>query len=153
MSCLGAPGSHQLKESLPRRQPHMARMAVQFCLCNSRALRSQKGKALPSNPGSPLQVQSSLWATNISQVLRCYVAPLCRLLHSPPGANICISHSLDSRAVVAREITGRNLPLKSRVIEVGSKPIYCKADLLTARTKSTGPTWVCLSDPLAHNSR
>ena len=109
----------------------MARMAVQFCLCNSRALRSQKGKALPSNPGSPLQVQSSLWATNISQVLRPYVAPLYRLLHSPPGANISISHSLDSRAVLAREITGRNLPLKSRVIEIGSTPIYCKADLLT----------------------
>ena len=77
-----------------------------------------------------------MWATNISQVLRHYVAPLYRLLNSPPGANVSIAprmwpaflHSLDSRAVVAREITGLcpsgPASLKSGTSRSTARPIY-----------------------------
>ncbi|CAE7261995.1 unnamed protein product [Symbiodinium sp. CCMP2592] len=55
-------------------------------------------------------------------------------------------HSLDSRAVICRLIPGVNLPLKARIIEVGSRPVHCKADL-PPQPKSSGPTWVRISDP------
>ncbi|CAE7572172.1 unnamed protein product [Symbiodinium sp. CCMP2592] len=55
-------------------------------------------------------------------------------------------HSLDSRAVICRLIPGVNLPLKARIIEVGSRPVHCKADL-PPQPKTSGPTWVRISDP------
>ena len=95
-----------------------------------------------------------LWATHISRVLRPYIAPLYKLLNSPPGSNVSIAprmwpaflHCLDSCAVVCREVSGLHLPIKSRIIEVGSKPVHCKADL-PSMPKFAGPTWVRLSDP------
>ena len=95
-----------------------------------------------------------MWATNISQVLRSYVAPLYSLLHSAPGSNFSIAarmwpaflHCLDSRAVVSRELVGVNLPLNSKIIEVGNKAVHCKADL-PVFPKPTGNTWVRISDP------
>ena len=95
-----------------------------------------------------------MWATNISQVLRAYVAPLYSLLHSPPGSNYSIAprmwpaflHCLDSRAVVVRELIGLNLPLQSRIIEVRNKTVQCKADL-PIFPKPTGNVWVRVSDP------
>ena len=95
-----------------------------------------------------------MWATHVSRVLRPYIAPLYKLLNSPPGSNISIMprtwpaflHCLDSRAVVCREVHRLHLPIKSCIIEVGSKPVHCKADL-PSLPKSTGPTWVRLSDP------
>ena len=87
-----------------------------------------------------------MWATHISQSLRPQLASLYRNLHSPPGATVSVMprmwaaflHSLDSRAVVVREVAGLQLPLKARIIEVGSKPIHCKAG---------GPTWIRIADP------
>ena len=95
-----------------------------------------------------------MWATNISHVLRPYLAPLYRLLNSPPGANFSIAprvwptflHCLDSRAVLTKECTGLGTPLHSRVIEWKNKPVYCKTDL-PLLAKPTGHTWVRISDP------
>ena len=95
-----------------------------------------------------------MWATNISLVLRPYLAPLYRLLNSPPGANYSIAprmwplflHCLDSRAVFVREAMGLSLPLNSRVIESGNRPVHCKADL-PLMAKPTGHTWIRISDP------
>ncbi|CAE7198646.1 unnamed protein product [Symbiodinium sp. CCMP2592] len=90
----------------------------------------------------------------IQPVLRAHVVPLYSVLNSPPGSNCSISprmwpaflYSLDSRAVICRLIPGVNLPLKARIIEVGSRPVHCKADL-PPQPKSSGPTWVRISDP------
>ena len=89
------------------------------------------------------------------RVLRPYVAPLYGVLNSPhKGCNVSIMprmcsallYCLGSRAVVSREVSGLNLPIKSRNIEIGGKPVYCIADLPTV-PKSTGPTWIRPSDP------
>ena len=101
-----------------------------------RAMLSLQIRGLLSKPKVPRKdleacIGLLMWATNISPVLRPYLAPLYRLLNSPPGANYSIAprmwplllHCLDSRAVLVREATGLSLPLHSRVIEWGNKPI------------------------------
>ena len=104
--------------------------------------------------GLPSRPSLLMWATNISHVLRPYLAPLYRLLNSPPGANFSIAprmwpaflHCLDSRAVLTKECTGLSIPLHARVIEWTNKPVYCKTDL-PLLAKPTGRTWVRISDP------
>ena len=59
-----------------------------------------------------------------------------------PG--VPVVNCLDSR--VAKELEGVDIPLKSRVIEWGNKPVHCKADL-PIMSKPTGHTWVRISDP------
>ena len=55
-------------------------------------------------------------------------------------------HCLDSRAVITKEVTGFCLPINSRIIEWGNKPIHCKTDLPLI-SKPTGHTWIRISDP------
>ena len=41
---------------------------------------------------------------------------------------------------------GLSIPLNSRVIEWGNRPVHCKADL-PLMAKPTGHTWIRISDP------
>ena len=75
-----------------------------------------------------------MWATNISQVLKPYLAPLYRLLTSPPGANFSIAPRMWPAF------------LHCLVIEWGNKPLHCKTDL-PLMSKPTGHTWIRVSDP------
>ena len=131
---------------------------VELCAAKRVKLSTQIQSLLskPKVPRKDLEacVGLLMWATNISLVLRPYLAPLYRLLNSPPGANYSIAprmwplflHCLDSRAVFVREAMGLSIPLNSRVIEWGNKQVYCKSDL-PLMAKPTGHTWVRVSDP------
>ena len=163
LSCLGAPISWK-KASVGDSliwcgwKFNFAYETVELCAAKRAKLSSQIQSLLskPKVPRKDLEACIGLlmWATNISLVLRPYVAPLYRLLNSPPGANYSIAprmwrlflHCLDSRAVFVREAMGLSLPLNSRVIEWGNRPVHCKADL-PLMAKPTGHTWIRISDP------
>ena len=95
-----------------------------------------------------------MWATNISLVLRPYIAPLYRLLHSPPGANYSIAPECGLFSYIASTHEqsssarpwGLAYPFNSRVIEWGNRQVHCKADL-PLMAKPTGHTWIRISDP------
>ena len=131
---------------------------VELCAAK-RAKLSTQIQGLLSKPKVPRKELEAcigllMWATNISPVLRPYLAPLYRLLNSPPGANYSIAprmwplflHCLDSRAVFVREAMGLSIPLNSRVIEWGNKSVHGKSDL-PLMAKPTGHTWIRVSDP------
>ena len=157
--------SYQLEEGLRGRQPNLSGWKFNFAyetveLCAAKRLKlSSQIEGLLSKQRVPRKdleacIGLLMWATNISLVLRPYLAPLYRLLNSPPGANYSIAprmwplflHCLDSRAVFVREAMGLSIPLNSRVIEWGNKPVHCKADL-PLMAKPTGHTWIRISDP------
>ena len=163
LSCLGAPISWK-KASVGDSliwcgwKFNFAYETVELCAAKRLKLSSQIEGLLSKQrvPRKDLEACIGLlmWATNISLVLRPYLAPLYRLLNSPPGANYSIAprmwplflHCLDSRAVFVREAMGLSIPLNSRVIEWGNKPVHCKADL-PLMAKPTGHTWIRISDP------
>ena len=163
LSCLGAPISWK-KASVGDSliwcgwKFNFAYETVELCAAKRLKLSSQIQSLLskPKVPRKDLEACIGLlmWATNISLVLRPYIAPLYRLLNSPPGANYSIAprmwplflHCLDSRAVFVREAMGLSIPLNSRVIEWGNRPVHCKADL-PLMAKPTGHTWIRISDP------
>ena len=163
LSCLGAPISWK-KASVGDSliwcgwKFNFAYETVELCAAKRMKLSAQIQGLLskPKVPRKDLEACIGLlmWATNISLVLRPYIAPLYRLLNSPPGANYSIAprmwplflHCLDSRAVFVREAMGLSLPLNSRVIEWGNRPVHCKADL-PLMAKPTGHTWIRISDP------
>ena len=163
LSCLGAPISWK-KASVGDSliwcgwKFNFAYETVELCAAKRLKLSSQIQGLLskPKVPRKDLEACIGLlmWATNISLVLRPYIAPLYRLLHSPPGANYSIAprmwplflHCLDSRAVFVREAMGLSIPLNSRVIEWGNRSVHCKADL-PLMAKPTGHTWIRISDP------
>ena len=164
LSCLGAPISWK-KASVGDSliwcgwKFNFAYETVELCAAK-RAKLSLQIQSLLSKPKVPRKDLEAciglliMWATNISPVLRPYVAPLYRLLNSPPGANYSIAprmwplflHCLDSRAVFVREAMGLSIPLNSRVIEWGNRPVHCKSDL-PLMAKPTGHTWIRISDP------
>ena len=163
LSCLGAPISWK-KASVGDSliwcgwKFNFAYETVELCAAK-RAKLSLQIQSLLSKPKVPRKdleacIGLLMWATNISLVLRPYVAPLYRLLNSPPGANYSIAprmwplflHCLDSRAVFVREAMGLSIPLNSRVIEWGNRPVQCKSDL-PLMAKPTGHTWIRISDP------
>ena len=163
LSCLGAPISWK-KASVGDSliwcgwKFNFAYETVELCAAKRLKLSAQI-QGLLSKPKAPRKdleacIGLLMWATNISLVLRPYVAPLYRLLNSPPGANYSIAprmwplflHCLDSRAVFVREAMGLSIPLNSRVIEWGNRPVHCKADL-PLMAKPTGHTWIRISDP------
>ena len=94
-------------------------------------LPTNQGPSLPeegSSQGSrSLHRPSHVGPAHMSRVLRPYIAPFYRLLNSPPGSNVSIMprmwstllYCLASRAVVSREVSGLNLPLKSRISSYG----------------------------------
>ncbi|CAE7249806.1 unnamed protein product [Symbiodinium sp. CCMP2592] len=72
----------------------------------------------------------------------CQVNPMCRI----PEA-VAMPTVNDVRATfMPSDPRGVNLPLKARIIEVGSRPVHCKADL-PPQPKSSRVTWVRISDP------
>ena len=128
LSCLGAPISWK-KASVGDSliwcgwKFFFAYETVELCAAKRLKLSAQIQGLLskPKVPRKDLEACIGLlmWATNISLVLRPYVAPLYRLLNSPPGANHSIAprmwplflHCLDSRAVFVRRPWGLVYPL------------------------------------------
>ena len=96
-----------------------------------------------------------MWATHISRVLRPYIAPLYKLLNSPPGSNVSPSRLacglpfciVSTPAQLCAE-RSRGCICRSNPASLKSAVSRCtaKADL-PSMPKFAGPTWVRLSDP------
>ena len=103
LSCLGAPISWKkacIGDSLIwcGWKFNFAYETVELCEAKRTKLTLQI-QVLLSKPKVPRKnleacIGLLMWATNISQVLRAYVAPLYSLLHSPPGSNYSIAPRL-----------------------------------------------------------
>ena len=98
-----------------------------------------------------------MWATSTCTHLRPYMAPLYKDMYSGRGTLQQI-HARDWRrfldalspdAVVQRQPLGMWLNTGSRLTEVGSQKIQCKADVPKV-VSSAKPQWVRMSDPMSN---
>ena len=97
-----------------------------------------------------------VWATTMSPHLRPFLAPLYSDLHSGKGTLHSVPatqwqqfyQALDDQARVQNP-AGMWLPKNAQLLEVGSIPISCKADVPRV-PKTSQRTWVRLADPSRH---